>query len=306
MSYVRWPQAFPEPRLSCVPPGDTRRAAPAVTLAALAGIELDGWQRFALEANLARSGGQWSAFETVLIVPRQNGKSVVLSVRALAGALLFGERLVIVSAHEWRTAVELFRAAVDLVLGTPLRRYLRNGERGIRRAGGEEAIEFASGSRIRFMNRSKESARGFSADCVIMDEAHTVTGEQMAALLPTLSARPDPQIVYACAGPGPGAWHLSRLRQRVLNGDTRRLCWLEWSADPDGDVEDEQAWLAANPASVSGRGLSAERMREERASLGFDGFKAERLACAPWPSETDGAYQLFSPDDMKALFGRPA
>jgi phage terminase large subunit-like protein len=287
--------------VSHVPDGDPARAAAAAALAALGGVELDGWQRMVLDACLRRSEGRYCAFETVLIVPRQNGKSVVLGIRALAGALLFGERLVIVSAHEWRTVVELFRAADDLLAGSPLRKQVRR----VRRTGGEESIEFTGGARVRFMNRSKESARGFSADTVIMDEAHTVTGEQMAALLPVMSARPDPQVVYACAGPGPQAWHLSRLRQRVLTGDTRRLAWLEWSADPDGDTEDEQAWLAANPAAASGR-LQVDRMREERASLGFDGFRAERLACAPWPSELDNAFGVFSPEDVREMFGRSA
>jgi hypothetical protein len=285
--------------VSCVPDGDEARAEAAIGLAALAGTDLDGWQRFGLRASLGRREGRWASFENVWVVPRQNGKSVALGIRALAGALLFGERLVIVSAHEWRTVVELFRAADDLLAGSALRKHVRR----VRRAGGEEAIEFTNGNRVRFMNRSRESARGFSADSVIMDEAHTVTGDQMAALLPVLSARPDPQVTYACAGPGPQAWHLSRLRSRVLNGDHARLCWLEWSADPDGDVEDEDAWLAANPASASGR-LQVERMREERVSLGFDGFKAERLACAPWPSEMEGAYKLFTPDDVRSLFGR--
>ena len=284
-----------------MPDGDPARAEAAIGLAALGDVNLDGWQRFGLTASLGREGGHWSAFECAWVVPRQNGKAVALGIRALAGALLFGERLVIVSAHEWRTVVELFRTADDLLAGSPLRRQVRR----VRRAGGEEAIEFTNGNRVRFMNRSKESARGFSADCVIMDEAHTVTGEQMAALLPVMRARPDPQVVYACAGPGPAAWHLSRLRSRVLTGDTARLCWLEWSGDPDGDTEDEAMWLAANPAAAAGR-LSVERMREERVSLGFDGFRSERLACAPWPSEMDGAYRLFSPDDVRELFGRPS
>jgi phage terminase large subunit-like protein len=270
-----------------------------VGLAALGGVQMDGWQRLWLESSLRRDQGKWASFESSVVVPRQNGKSVALGIRALAGALLFGERLIIVSAHEWRTVVELFRAADDLLAESPLRRQVRR----VRRSGGEEAIEFTSGGRIRFMNRSRESARGFSADCVIMDEAHTLSGEQMAALLPVLSARPDPQIVYACAGPGPGAWHLSRLRQRVLNGDVSRLCWLEWSGDPGGDIEDEAMWEAANPAVASGR-LTVERMREERVSLGRDGFMSERLACAPWPSELDGAYQLFSPEDVRRYFGR--
>src|SRR6266536_810064 len=294
MNSGRWPRGFPEPRISCVPDGGEARAEAAIGLAALAGVSLFEWQRYALRATLRREGGCWSSFENVWIVPRQNGKSVGLGIRALAGPLLFGERLVIMSAHEWRSVVELFRAADHLLAGSPRRRQVRR----VRRAGGEEAIEFTNGNRIRFMNRSRESARGFSADCVIMDEAHTVTSEQMAALLPVMSAQRDPQVIYACAGPGPQAWHLSRLRSRVLTGDTARLGWLEWSGDPDGDIEDEGMWLDANPAAAAGR-QRLERMREERTSLGFDGFKAERLACAPWPSEMEGAYKLFSPDDVR-------
>jgi phage terminase large subunit-like protein len=282
-------------------PVDGTRAAAAAGVAAAAGISLDGWQRHVLEAALGRTGGRWAAFEAAVIVPRQNGKSLLLAVRELAGVLCFGERLVIHSAHEWRTVSEQFTQTLDLVEGSPLRRYLRR----VRRTGGEESVTFTNGGRIRFMNRSRESARGFSADCVILDEAHALTAEQAGALLPVLSSRPDPQLWYAAAGPAPGAWQLSRVRQRVQHGDTARLAWLEWSADPAADTEDRAVWLAANPAAAAGR-LSVERMAEERASLGFEGFRAERLACAPWPSEMDGAYGLFTPDDLRDLFGRSA
>lgn len=293
------PASFPEPRLRAVPPGGGKRAVAAAGVAALGGVTLDPWQRFTFEACLGRSGGRWSAFECALVVPRQNGKTMLLAIRELAGVLCFGERLVIHSAHEWRTVAESFRATLDLVEGSPLRRQVVR----VRRTGGEESIEFAGGGRIRFMNRSRESARGFSADLVVLDEAHALTAGQAAALLPVLSSRPDPQLWYAGAGPAPGAWQLSRLRQRVLHGDTKRLAWLEWSADPDADTEDPQTWLAANPAASAGR-LSVERMAEERSSLGFDGFRAERLACAPWPSELDSAYGVFTPDDLRELFGR--
>jgi hypothetical protein len=295
------PAGFPEPRVRAVPLGGGERADAAIGVAALAGVDLDGWQRYALGACLGRQGSRWAAIECAVIVPRQNGKSLLLAVRELAGVLCFGERLVIHSAHEWRTVSEQFTQTLDLVEGSPLRRQVRR----VRRTGGEESVTFANGGRIRFMNRSRESARGFTADCVILDEAHALTAEQAAALLPVLSSRPDPQLWYAAAGPAPEAWQLSRLRQRVLHGDTSRLAWLEWSADPQADTEDRGTWLAANPAAAAGR-LSVERMAEERASLGFEGFRAERLACAPWPSEMDGAYHLFTADDLRDLFGRTA
>ena len=285
-----------------VPDGDPARSAAAVGLAALAGVELDGWQRMALDACLRRTDGRYAAFETCLIVPRQNGKSVVLGIRALAGALLFGERLVIVSAHEWRTVVELFRAADDLLAGSPLRRQVRR----VRRTGGEESIELTSGARIRFMNRSKESARGFSADVVIMDEAHTVTAEQMAALLPVMSARRDPQVVYACAGPG--AERVAPVPAAAAGADRRHAgAWpgssgpLIRSAIPRMSSSGCGRTRRRRPGGcrLSGCGKSAP-------ASAIDGFRAERLACAPWPSELDGAYGVFDPDDVRELFGRPA
>ena len=294
---------FPEPRGGYIPRADGRWGRAAAGLAALAGIELDGWQRMVLDAGCDRRAGKWSAFEVGLVVPRQNGKSVVLAVRELAGVLLFGERLVIHSAHEWRTVSEQFAATLELVEGSPLRRYLRR----VRRTGGEESVTFTNGGRLRFMNRSRESARGFSADAVVLDEAHALTEEQAGALLPVLSARPDAQLWYAAAGPAPGAWQLARLRNRALSADPGRLAWLEWSADPAADLEDPAVWAAANPAVAAGR-LSVERMREERAALGRPGFAAERLAAAPWPSELAGAWQVFTEDDYAAMTspGRPA
>jgi phage terminase large subunit-like protein len=298
---VRWPPVFPEPRVRYEPVADSRWGRAAAGLAALAGVDLEGWQRRVLDAGCDRRGGLWSAFEVGLIVPRQNGKSVVLAVRALAGALVFGERLIIVSSHEWRTVVEQFTATLELVEGSPLRRYVRR----VRRTGGEESITFTNGARIRFMNRSRESARGFSADAVILDEAHALTAEQAGALLPVLSARKDAQLWYAAHGPAPGAWQLARLRNRALSESPGRLCWLEWSADPSDDLEDPAVWAACNPAEAAGR-LSLERMAEERATLGRMGFAAERLAAAPWPSEFDNAWTVFTEADWLAMIGSDA
>lgn len=64
---------------------------------------LDEWQRFALDCMLGeRADGKWAAFETALIVPRQNGKGSVLEARELAGLFLFGEQLILHSAHEFQ------------------------------------------------------------------------------------------------------------------------------------------------------------------------------------------------------------
>jgi len=293
------PAPFPEPRISYIPSADPRRGQAAAMLAQVAGVPLDPAQRMVMNAACDRRGGQWSAPTVGIVVPRRNLKSLCVRVRELSGLLLWGERLAIHSAHEWRTVAEQFRETVELVEGTPLKRYLRPG--GIRYTGGEECIQFKNGARLRFMNRSKESARSFGADFVALDESHAVTLEQAQALIPVLADHPDSQVWWLAHGPTPSAWQLARLRNRALSEDPGRMCWIEYSADPEtDDLEDEEVWRRVNPAEAAGR-LTIEKMREERATLGPLGFAAERLAAAPWPSELAGAWQLFTEDDWEAV-----
>jgi hypothetical protein len=296
----------PPPSVAYVPEGDRRRGDLACALASAAGIVLDEWQQLALSAGLDRRGDHWSAFEVGIIVPRQNGKTFLLAIREIAGILLFGERLVIHSAHEWRTVSEQFVATVALIEGSPLRKYLKS----VRRTGGEESITFINGGRLRFMNRSRESARGFSADLVVIDEAHALTVEHQAALVPILSAKPDAQIWLAAAGPSFTAWALAAVRARVTqpDGPPGKLCWLEWSADPAADdLESPEVWSACNPAVSSGR-LDLERIAAERQTLGATAFAAERLAAAPWPTELGSDLQIFTDEEwarMLAMDGSP-
>jgi hypothetical protein len=300
-SYVT---SFPEPRIAYVPRADGRRGKQAAGLAALAGVQLDGAQRLVLNAGCDWRDGRWSASTVGVVVPRRNLKSLCVRIRELSGLLLFGERLAIHSAHEWRTVSEQFGETMELIEGSPLKRYVRK----VRWTGGEECIHFTNGARLRFMNRSKESARSFGADFIALDEAHAVTLEQAQALIPVLSDHPNSQVWWLAHGPTPTAWQLARLRNRALSEDPGRLAWLEWSADPAADdLEDEEVWKRVNPAQAAGR-LSLEKMREERATLGAAGFAAERLAAAPWPDELANAWQVFSEADWAAMTGggRPA
>ena len=174
-------------------------AVEAIELAASAGLILDEWQCFALDVALSeRADGKWAAFEVGMIVPRQNGKGSILEARELAGLFLFGERLILHSAHEFKTAAEAFLRVKALVDNTD---DLRRKVKQIRTSHGDEGIELLDGARLRFVARSRGSGRGFSGDCVILDEAFNLGAEAMGALLPTLSAKPNPQIWYTSSAP---------------------------------------------------------------------------------------------------------
>lgn len=261
------------PRVSSVSAFSSSAGAEAAELAASAGLVLDDWQRFALEASLAeRPDGRWASFEVGLVVARQNGKGAVLEARELAGLFLFGEQLILHSAHEFKTAQEAFRRVLSLIEATD---DLRKRVMRVRTSHGEEGIELTTGARLRFVARSTGSGRGFSGDCVILDESYRLPPEAIGALLPTLSARPNPQLWYASSAGHADSEVLRSVRDRGVRGGDPHLCYLEWSADPRLAADDPVAWAQANPAL--GIRISAEHVERELAAMPEAEFARERL-----------------------------
>jgi phage terminase large subunit-like protein len=263
------------------PASVTSAGQEAAELAESAGLVLDDWQRFALDVALGeRADGKWSAFEVGLLVSRQNGKGSVLEARELAGLFLFDEQLILHSAHEFKTAQEAFRRVLSLVENSD---HLRKRVARVRTSHGEEGIELIGGARLRFVARSTGSGRGFSGDCVILDEAYNLGAEQMAALLPTLSARPNPQLWYTSSAPMSTSTQLHRVRRRALEGGDARLAFLEWSAEEADAEDDPVAWVKANPAL--GIRIDAEFVESEMAAMPVEVFRRERLGIPDLPPE---------------------
>jgi phage terminase large subunit-like protein len=225
--------------------------------------------------------GRWAAFEVALIVARQNGKGSILEARELAGLFLFGEQLILHSAHEFKTAGEAFRRILTLVESSDdmRKRVIR-----VSRSNGEEGIEIRGGGRLRFVARSGGSGRGFSGDVVILDEAYNLSRASMAALLPTLSSRPNPQIWYTSSAPMPESEVLLSIRERGMAGSSKRLAFMEFSAPPDVELDDRGAWAMANPAL--GIRIPEQFIQDERDALDDEGFARERLSI-PSKSSTD-------------------
>lgn len=291
-----------DPLMFWVPPGAVGSAGDeAVDLAMVAALELDDWQQFVLRHALAeRAGHRWAAFEVGLVVPRQNGKGGILEARELTGLFLLGETI-IHSAHEFPTSLEAFRRLLGLIEQTPEleQRVLR-----VSRSHGEEGIDLRGGARIRFRTRTKGGGRGFSADLVILDEAMILPTEVMGALMPTLSARPNPQLWYTGSAVDQRVHHsgfvFSAVRNRGWAGGDESLAFFEWSVDPrtqemiDAGVRadpsmvtsevaaDEDGWLRANPSMEVGR-VTVGHVRNEHRSMDRRTFAVERLGVGDWP-----------------------
>jgi hypothetical protein len=254
----------------------------AVELAKLAGLILDEWQAWFLRESLkVGQDGRWSAFEAGLIVPRQNGKGSLLEARQVAGLFLLEEPLGVHSAHEFKTSYEHFLRITSLIEGCADldRKVMR-----IRRGAGEQAVELKNGCRLRFLARSTGSGRGLTGDTVYLDEAFALTTAQMGAMLPTLSAVPNPQVWYTSSAPRETSEVLHALRRRGREGaPDGRLLYAEWGLDKGVDLEDRANWRLTNPAL--GIRIDEEFVEAELAAMRAmpDEFGRERLGIADDP-----------------------
>ena len=291
------------PRFQHLPPEKAASSGQeAIDLAASAGLHLDDWQQWVLRESLAeRADGRWCAFEVGLILPRQNGKNAILEALELAAIYLFGERLVVHSAHRFDTATEHFLRMKELIQGTPdLDRQV--APNGFVTANGKEAIKFRNGARIKFIARSKAGGRGFTGDRIILDEAYDLSAKAIGAMMPTLSTRPNAQVWYTSSAPMATSQVLHSVRNRGHAADPGdRLFFAEWAADPNADPGDVAQWYAANPAM--GIRISEEYVHNEFRAMREmpEEFARERLGV---PDDVDGGLLVFPLDLWVSLEDR--
>lgn len=236
---------------------------------------LDEWQEEVFASSMGeRADGRWAARLVGVSTPRQNGKSQLIVARALAGVLLFNEKTIICSAHQTDTAREVFQRLLDIIDDNP---QLSRRVDSVMKALNREYIRFKGGATIRIKARSVSGSRGFSADCLLLDEAQILGSPAWSSILPTMSARENPQAWLL--GTPPTARDdgevFGRLRERGIAGNDTRLAYLEWSADEHDDLDDHQTWAKANPAY--GTRISQEAIEAERAAMSDQQFAMERL-----------------------------
>lgn len=320
------------PRVELAPPSSGSLGDVAVALSTRAGLTPEPWQANGLRVMMStRPDGQWAAYEYAEWVARQQGKTGgLLTPRALAGFLVLGEQLVMWSAHLYATAMESFILARGL---------LRNlGEAAgpnlididgvlvkVNNTNGEEGFErLDTGARWRYLARSKASGRGFTGDVNIIDEAFAYTEAQRAAMQPTTTARPNPQIVYASTPPL-DRWSgevMFGLRRRALAGDATDLGYRDWGDARDLDalmamseekraaiLDDRDLWARTCPALGRGR-VTEESIARLRRSLTDIDFARELGGMWPLPAEDAGgkippAVWAALVDEASQIVGRP-
>jgi hypothetical protein len=305
-------------------PGYARTLGPEVAdLARLAGFGPDPEQELALDDLFALdANGRAAAFEFAVICARQNLKTGLFKQATLGWLFITDQRLVVWSAHEFSTSQEAFRDMTELIEGCP---QLSRRVRRIYRGNGEESIELVDNRRLIFKARTKGGGRGLTGDKVVLDEAFALQPIHMGALLPTLTARPDPQVVYGSSAGLVDSAVLRGVRDRGRPGTSPRLAYMEWGTEPGGCVEPEcshlpgvvtgcmlddvSAWRRANP-QLGGR-IDVETLEAHRQAMPAHEFAREFLGWWDKPAELDPVVDMVKWDRLanaraKLLPGRVA
>lgn len=273
------PRLFTPPRRELTP--ETSRGFEVIEFAAILGIWLLPWERWllihALELN---EDGTFRFRIVVLLVARQNGKSLVMQVLALWRIFIDASRLVIGTAQNLDVSEEQWQAAVDMAQENE---FLAERIAHVKKAAGKFALKLVGGERYKVATANRKGGRGLSGDLVLMDELREHTNwESWSAVSKTTLARPYAQL-WAASNAGDIAsvvlMFLRRQGHQALgnpdglegmdsapipeeflldDGDDGEgisalealasLGLFEWSARPDRSKWDRTGWQEANPS----------------------------------------------------------
>lgn len=311
------PGAARPPRVRNVPPYVWSAGPETAALCATAGLILDDWQELIVTDQLGhREDGKFAAVECGDSVPRQNGKGGIIEARKIGGLFLLEERMVLYTAHQFKTAQEHFRRMKEYVKSSD---EMSKQVKKISEANGEEGIELYGVGRHRltrtrrllYLARSKGSGRGFTSDgCLLLDEAQYLTAKQLSALVPTLSALTqmgNPQLIYHGTPPDPtesadGGSYWVSVRNRGCAGGGR-LCWHEYSPEEGFERTDRAVWYSTNPAlgvRISEEYVATVELEAMVAAGTPEVFDRERLGV--WPPDPREGWGLFPQADWERAF----
>lgn len=241
------------------------------------GVHYDPWQSALLSVLFGkRKDGKYAegVGGAVLSIPRQVGKTFMIGTSMLMHCAMNPNLLMLWTAHHTRTSDETFRNMTALADQPMFKRFVK----AIRKANGQQQIEFNNGSRILFGAREQGFGRGFAhVDVIAFDEAQILSESAMDDMIPTMNASPNPLALYMGTPPRPKdngeAFTLKRLN--AIKGYDKDTFYVEFSADRDADLDDRKAWAKANPSYPLRTNENAIlRMRRQ---LSDDSFRREAL-----------------------------
>lgn len=207
------------------------------------------WQALMLEDIMAvNDSGLWIHMKYGWSIPRRNGKSEILIMRAIWD--LLHERRCLYTAHRESTAASAWEKVLRLLAKMGYREdedfkaYKSAGRRSI------EWLKDGSEAVINFRTRSSTGGLGEGYDTLIIDEAQEYTTDQESALKYVVTDSKNPQTLMCGTPPtavSSGDVFL-KYRRRCLTGKEEDAGWAEWSVPNLTDAHDPELWYLTNPS----------------------------------------------------------
>ena len=272
------------------------------------GVYFDPWQQGLNMASLGcRANGKFAATigGVVVSIPRQVGKTYNFAMLFVGLCLEFPGFRVAWTSHHNRTTTNTFRAMQGMVKRKGIASFL--APNGIRTANGEQEIRFANGSIIMFGAREQGFGRGMDAlDALMFDEAQILTLKALEDMVPATNQARNPHgglIIFTGTPPRPDdpGEAFTAKREQATSGRSKNIVYVELSAEPGSDPDDQTQWPVMNPSFPLRTPLeSMLRMRENIP----DEDSWNREARGIWP-EFSRHIPVVTPAVWKELRGNP-
>lgn len=242
-------------------------------------------------------------FRTVIVeVGRQNGKTTLSCVIALFFMYQLEVGLVLGTAQDVSNAEDVWQTCVDMAQGND---ELAEAIKHVWYTNGSKRLQLVGNRDYRVRASNRKAGRGKSADLVLLDELREhQTWDAWAALSKTGMARKN-ALLWCMSNAGDGTSVVLRhFRMRAhaqlgdpdgivaaagesetpadASADGSMLGIFEWSADPNADPGDVNAWAQANPSL--GYTIELSTLKAAYADDPADVFRTECLC--QWVTST--------------------
>lgn len=249
------------PTDSVVLPYEESKGNEAIDLYNSSGRTAQEWQELMVyDIMSVNPDGLWTHMKFGWSIPRRNGKSEVLIIRAM-WALTHGEKT-LYTAHRTTTSHNAWEKVIERLAKAG---YAEKEDFKTTKQFGLERIEWLKdgGGIINFRTRSSKGGLGEGYDLLIIDEAQEYTADQESALKYTVTDSANPQTLM-CGTPPTAVSSgtvFYKYRRDTLSGKNVDAGWAEWSVRRMSDAHDVDLWYETNPSL--GTILSERAVRSE-------------------------------------------
>jgi len=253
------------------------------------GFDAHPWQKLISDLFMEEDGSGLLHYRNCgAMVSRQSGKTAWAAARVVEQCLSAPRQHAAFTSQDRMNAVRSWQEHVDLILDSPdLSKHVATCVRG----SGREVLTFTNGSWYRPVTPNRHGARGLSLDLAIVDEALSHRQQLLAAIGPTLSARPGSQFVTISNAGTDDSELLIALREQALanlGNPASKRAWVEWSADPEVrgfDAYDVKLWQKVIPTLGQPNGVDVDFVQSMAEVMDEPDFRREYL-CIPSTSSS--------------------